>query len=473
MSHSTEISKNTIGSIENMNNIIFHSNILSKEDIPFLNQVWEELNSKEFNFILTGWNSIPKEASLKPKYYKLPANIHCIKKYSNISHLISELKSFGLDIDDLLIRFEWWFPKSKTKRQRKERIAFLHFHLHHYIKLVKKYNPGIVLIWNGNDPRHIIFKTVANYFGLATYFLERGPLPSVIFYDHSGVLSHSSVKFLKNREFGDFNNEIKLLNNYKDWYFSSNETLWEQPEASKVDIRQRYGIPLSKKITLFIGQVDNDIQTKIFSPNFQSNLEAFRFFLENCREENHFVVAKHHPKNNQSIEFFRRESANYNNVVWTDEFPLDECLNQVDNVVAVNSSVIFDALLYKKPVFSLGTTMLDGKDILYEFNPNNLSCTLNKFYSQTDLKSRLNNFNRLLSYMFKNNLLFTKDNYYSSQFSELLQSEFKSHHNIDAIEKHVRILESYYAYINSKQKKDNTFLIRIFRRLKGFLKLYI
>lgn len=449
-----------------MQNIIFHSNILSSKDVPFINLLYQQLELKGFKLVLTGWNPLPEGSELTSKYHKLPTDIQSIKERTNIKKVKRELESFDMNIEFLLERFNWWFPEIKNTRERDERIVFLHFHLHHYLKLIKYYNPGIVLIWNGNDPRHVIFKTLAKKFGLKTYFFERGPLPSVLFYDFKGVLSHSSVKELSGNYIIEHPNNNDYFENYKDWYIKSNETLWEQPKSSKTKIRERFNVPINKKITLFVGQVDNDIQTKLFSPFFKSNLEAFKFFLEYCRDDNHFVVGKHHPKNKLPIEAFRSEVSGQNNVVWTDEFPLDECLKQVDNVVAVNSSVIFDALLYEKPVLTLGTTMLDNKNILYQYGPGSPEQILTNFYSATYIDVKLSNYKKLLWYMFECNLLFTKDENFAVHFSELIKKEFIVTHNSGSIDSHVKILNRYSASLISPRTNSLSILRKVYRKLK-------
>jgi hypothetical protein len=55
-----------------MNTILFHSNILSQQDIPFLNEVYNHLNKNGYTLLLTGWNPVLPDWDLKADYFKIP-----------------------------------------------------------------------------------------------------------------------------------------------------------------------------------------------------------------------------------------------------------------------------------------------------------------------------------------------------------------------------------------------------------------
>lgn len=97
----------------------------------------------------------------------------------------------------------------------------------------------------------------------------------MLFYDIKGVLSLSSVASLTSEAFikiNSYNHSEKYLK----WYENTSESLWEQPqELNKINIRRKFGIDENLKITLFVGQIDNDIQTKLFSPYFHQILKLF------------------------------------------------------------------------------------------------------------------------------------------------------------------------------------------------------
>jgi len=77
-----------------------------------------------------------------------------------------------------------------------------------------------------------------------------------------------------------------------------------------------------------------------------------------------FIVGKHHPRNLVPPQVFRQVVGDMG--VWIDDVPLGECLSQVDRVAAVNSTVLFEALMHRKPVLTLGQSILRGKGIAHE-----------------------------------------------------------------------------------------------------------
>ena len=461
-----------------METILFHSNILSQEDVPFLNEIYSSLNKLDLQLILTGWNDVDKEWELTPHYLKLPSNIECFFSIYSREEIENDFKSYNLSVDFLLERFNWWFPEPKNEIFLSRRLGFLHYHLHHYIQLIEQYNPSLILLWNGNDPRHCILKALALSYNVKLVFLERGPMPSVLFYDSQGVLSHSTVATLPKKHFVGKYEKHLLYDKYVDWYFNSSETLWEQPNAINIDIREKFQISNDLKITLFVGQVDNDIQTKLFSPYFSSNLEAFNWFIENARDENHFVIGKHHPKSELSVNEYREVLKKQKHIVWTDELTLEDCLKIADNVVAVNSSVIFDALLYKKPVLTLGRTMLDGKGILYELIFEDSKKILQEFYHGQHCYKMNSNYIDILEYLFTNNLIFTKDFSYVKQFAEFLKAKKSINSNLAYSVKHQAVVFDYnnnFVHKIRKQKTPQTisakFNTNIRRYLKNILKM--
>ncbi|PLB17771.1 MAG: Capsular polysaccharide biosynthesis protein [Flavobacteriaceae bacterium FS1-H7996/R] len=371
--------------------------------------------------IVTGWSPILKESPIIPQYIKLPEPLNYFAPVYCNQIIKSEFENYDLSIEFLLNRFNWWFPKSKNDSEVQARMAFLHYHLCFFLTLIKKYTPFLVLVWNGNDPRQYILSHLCQWFKINRLFVERGTLPSLLFYDSKGVLSHSSIASLQQETFIKNTCDLDKFKHYVGWYKNTSETLWEQPERKdQEDLRTKFGIDKEQRIILFIGQVDNDIQAKLFSPYFSSNKQAFEWFIDYGVEEGYFVLGKHHPKSSVPKYEYDALIQNKLNVVWTDQVPLEQCLEIADKVVTVNSSVIFDALLYEKPVLSLGATMLDGKGILYEYNPKNMDLVLKLFYKDDDLSLKINNFKCLLDYMLNYNFVFLNEDKDILRFTQLL-----------------------------------------------------
>lgn len=439
-----------------MNTILFHSNILSKQDIPFLNEVYNHLNENGYTLLLTGWNPVLPDWDLKADYFKIPESLDCFKNIYSRKKIEEDFKKYDLSTTFLLDRFNWWFAEPKSNNEKLKRLNFLHFHLHHYLKLIKENNPSLLLIWNGNDPRQYIISKLGENFGIERLFLERGPLPSVIFYDQKGVLNNSSVSsfdFNKLQKTFDTHSHFK---DYSDWYNNTSETLWDQPlNSENIDLREKFGISKNQKIIVFFGQVDNDIQNKLFSPYFNSNIKAFDWFIQNAITDEYFVIGKHHPKCEVSVEKYQSLIRNNTQVVWTDQLSLKQCLDIADYVVAVNSSVIFDALLYKKPVYALGQSLLSNKDILYEYSPDTYKQTLKLFYDSSAFENKLLNFQNMVELLFRENLIFTKNESSSKEFSRKILSLTADHNNQDNSFENKKIIENYYGNISIKEDSNS------------------
>lgn len=393
-----------------MKNILYQSNINSEKDVVFINALYHSLCKSNYRLILIGWNIVPEEWNLKAFYLQIPQNLNYFKSDIDKSKITKEFDAYDISLEFLLDRFHWWFGSAKSEEQIHNRIHFLYFHLHFYLKLIKEYNPSLILIWNGNESRQFIFSTLADKFKINKVFFERGPLPSTLFYDNEGVLGNSS--FVKNNICDDsvISNKDNLFSNYISWYNKTTETLWEQPEKKdNISIREKFNIPTDKKITLFIGQVDEDVQNKMFNPYFSSNIEAFKWFLNNNNNDDYFILGKHHPKSRISINEYQSKIKDNKLAAWSDEIILEEALKIADNVVTVNSSVVFDALIYKLPTLVLGQTILDSKNATYEFQPEESNEILKAFYEKKNHVEKVENFGRLIKYLFQSHLLFLND----------------------------------------------------------------
>lgn len=428
-----------------METILYQSNILSKQDVPFINQLTSDLEDYDVKLILTGSNPVSPDWNLLTTYFKIPEQLDYFKNIYPIEKIELDFQKHKLSTTFLLDRFNWWFPEPKNENEKLKRLSFLHFHLHHYLKLIKQNNPSLLLIWNGNDPRQYIISKLGENFGIERLFIERGPLPSVIFYDNKGVLNNSSLSLIDNNKFINGFESYDHSKNYLEWYNSSSEALWKQPKLiGKNNLRDKFGIKNNQKITVFIGQVDNDIQSKLFSPYFSSNIAAFDWFLKNARRDDYFVIGKHHPMSMVSLEKYRDVIGEMENVVWTDEIPLKECLSFADNIVAVNSSVIFEALIYEKPVFTLGDSILSGKEILYEYQPKNYKEELDAFYNVLSFSSKLRNFKNFLELLFHENIVFTRSDLSSLDFIKKITLLKSANKNSDDNFEHDEIVQNYF-----------------------------
>lgn len=459
-----------------MAKIIFLHSVLNTQQVFFINQVAKQLEKEKIHLLLVGWDE-KGDLDLHPEKVQLPVRLTHFNVIFQESQIKEDFERYGLDVDFLVNRFNWWFPEPEVSNEYFQRKAFLHYHLIFFVELIKVQQPSLILIWNGNDPRQFILSHLCKIIKIKHLFLERGTLPSLLFYDVKGVLCHSTVASLKIDSLTASTSNRERLKIYENWYYNTSETLWEQPAIVKeINFRSELGIKPDQKVILFVGQVDNDIQSKLFSPYFTSNIEAFKWFLQFGKTTEYFILGKHHPKSSYGLSYYQEVIGVNKNVIWTDKIPLDECLKLADYVVAVNSSVIFDALMWNKPVLSLGTTILDGKNILYEYDPKNIDYVLHGFYRKDELHQKIENFKKLLGFLLCNNFIFLKDHTEALKFSnELVEMKKTSIKRVVDIAS-ARKLELYLKNVKSNSSEEikknppteflKKIILKIIRKLK-------
>jgi len=230
--------------------------------------------------------------------------------------------------------------------------------------------PSCVCLWNGHHPQEVILHEIAEASGCGICFVERAPFSGFLHIDTLGVLAGSSVTTACINL--DLNEPFKpdLYRQYQIDAMVSKETWWGQPNVmSDADFRAKFGIPSGKKIVLFAGQVEEDIQNILYNPHFDNGLTAFEAFIAAIRNRDDvFVLGKHHPQSSLSCSAYQDVVGSAG--LWTSEAALENCLRVATHVASVNSSVIIEALVADKPVLMLGESLLSNKNIAYEYKPN-------------------------------------------------------------------------------------------------------
>jgi hypothetical protein len=227
--------------------------------------------------------------------------------------------------------------------------------------------PSCVCLWNGHHPQEVILREIAEASGCGICFVERAPFSGFLHFDKLGVLAGSSVAAACINLDLDEPLKSDLYRQYQAYTVDRNETWWGQPNVLSDDVfREKYGIPVDKKIVLFAGQVEEDIQNLLYNPHFDNGLTAFEAFITAIRNRDDvFVLGKHHPQSSLSCSAYQEVVGTAG--IWTSEAALENCLRIATHVASVNSTVIIEALVADKPVLMLGESLLSNKDIAYEY----------------------------------------------------------------------------------------------------------
>ena len=296
----------------------------------------------------------------------------------------------GLRDEDLLDREAAWRPVVAGEAQQRQRVRGLYAARVFYAALLRKVRPALVLVWNGQHAQELVLGGLCEAMGCPVQYTERAFFPGMIQLDPIGILGGSSLARRNELPWQDADEPSRwrqALATLESRYRAGDQTWWEQPASKGVEhVRATLGIPAGAKVVLFAGQVDADAQNLLFSPNFSNGLEAFRWFCSRMPDDV-FILGKHHPKS-------QVPAADYAAVVgargvWTDAVSLGDALAVADRVAAVNSTVLYEALMHGKPALMLGDALLKGKGIAYETGPADTGAVIEEWLAGRDMTARL------------------------------------------------------------------------------------
>ena len=226
--------------------------------------------------------------------------------------------------------------------------------------------PSLVMIYNDRRRVGNLLRQICTHNHIPYLIVERLPWPTWISVDPGGMLLE--CKFLKN---------IPLIHpcdcpisaEYERVAGRNETTWWAQPRVDN-NTPLALIIPLGKKVLLFIHQVDEDAQNFIYNPFFKNNAEALAWVVRSLpSDESVFILGKHHPKSTTSAHDYATILGRHG--YWSMSHTMEECLAAADAIVAVNSSLLFEAILSGKPVGCLGLTVLHGRDVFIELSSKN------------------------------------------------------------------------------------------------------
>ena len=277
-----------------------------------------------------------------------------------------------LDAEPFLERERLWHGPADEAGEAVRREAVRHF-VEFYAAALREARPVLLVLWNGQHPQEMILEALCRQAGCPVLYLERGPFQGTLQVDGTGILAGSAVARDPEWHWSGGVDRERWHARYDALaaaYRSEGSTWWTQPGTAQSPsaLRQRLGIAPEAAVVLFAGQVDRDAQNLLFSPHFEDNLDAFCWFCESLpRERPVFVVGKHHPKSEARPAAFR-DAARLRGT-WVTDVALGDALAVSDRVAAVNSTVLYEALLMELPVLMLGESLLSGKGIAYTAGP--------------------------------------------------------------------------------------------------------
>ncbi len=377
--------------------VIYVYTFFSEEETVFWENVNYQLSEKDYHLFLLVPVSPQRKVAFKYELFdeKLE-DVNCISSARYKSKLRGNLKEY-------LKRESLWYGESKKDRKKAIYTQNLK-----YDSLIKQLNPSLLVLGNGNHTGELILKDIALYYKIPTIFIERGSLPKSWHLDDFGMTAGTSIARTEIDEIKIYNNY--LFNRYKKYYLESKFTWWKQPDANATkDIRARFNLLKNTRIILFGNQLNNDTSNFLYNPIFKSNEDAFDWFCRTLKayKEDLFVLVKKHPHfQGEKIKFIQSLQKHSIKGAWVEDVDVFECLKQSNLVCAVNSTLLFEALIYEKPVLQLGLSILSNKNIVYQINSLKDDFKIAQWIEHKDFQNRLLNYEKLMSYMILNDLNF-------------------------------------------------------------------
>ena len=215
----------------------------------------------------------------------------------------------------------------------------------YYKKIIEKYNPKIIGIWNGiKYPQFII-----NEFDVKKIYFENGFLPNTTQADCKGVNALNSVP--RNKEF------YEKLN-----YYTSS---LPKELIPRVPVRKLEGddIDLNREYVFIPLQVNYDSQIIYFSP-LKSMEEFFELIYEISDMFKFDFIFKIHPSD-RTTDYSKiiQKAKNKKNILFATN-PTSELIKNAKAIITINSSVGIESLLFYKKVITLGKAFYNIEGIV-------------------------------------------------------------------------------------------------------------
>jgi hypothetical protein len=233
--------------------------------------------------------------------------------------------------------------------------------------IIKLLRPDKVIVWNGLVDRRRAMVDVCRALGIEVVFAEKGFLAGSWYMDPEGVNARSS--FVRSECYREppTDHMIRVLKARISEGRVSGMSGWEQPKRQLSErLRAKLGLDSAKTIVFFAGQLDEDTNITLFSPYFVSVVDALKWLVNGLDASRYQLVFKPHPKDSTSLNTYRTILGVAGVVVA--DLNIFDALDISDVVVAINSSVILEAVVSGKPVVQLGHGILDKAPYVVHYN---------------------------------------------------------------------------------------------------------
>jgi hypothetical protein len=314
-------------------------------------------------------------------------------------------KRGNLDLEELLASGAAWIGRSLGSSEKAELEAAFNYYAAIYTQCLARWRPERVAVWNGHYTPQVILTAMAEVAGCKISFIERGPFPGTLYCDARGILGDGSVTTMSRLDLGtEAALGMQALRTLQERVAKTQATWWGQASAIGPEaLRKRLGIPANKRILLFAEQLEADAQSFKYSPIFATPRDAFAWLNEQLSSrEDVFLLGKAHPLSTRRPEEWR--SLFRVPGLWAGNINIFDALAVASHVVAVNSTMLYEAMLESKPTLALGRGLFSGRHFFYEVDTKNDHERVDSWLESQDLRERIARFEQFAAYMLRRHL---------------------------------------------------------------------
>lgn len=353
---------------------------LGKNEIQLWNSFYEK-NQHTHNFIFFSTNlsdHLKINTVIKINYELNLTDSHHLNKNPLFGQIAEEIAHY----DNIWGIYD--LPSSEDKAN--SWLFFWHFILH-------LFSPIGVYVWNGYHIPELALLKTADIFGVEKYYMERGPFGKTFICDNKGFNFTSS--FIENYDSLPVSLRTKNILRFSDLYFKTGVSGWEQPDLckSKKEFIEKYNLPGDKHIILFPAQIDNDANSRLFSPYFKDVYTAFSDIIDVLKaySDEIYLIAKSHPMDTAKRKYKKIPNSSGK---WIHDCHIFDCLKYSDAIISINSASAVEGSLLCKPVLLLGNSILStNKNIIKLTQRESLKTVIDKLIQSIGKNSKLMDFN--------------------------------------------------------------------------------
>lgn len=233
-----------------------------------------------------------------------------------------------------------------------------------YEILLQKLRPNLVFTWGYYLPQSVIFKQVVQNLDIPVYCLERGFYSNSLMVEDLVNAQINDTKYYSTKTgSSQVYDEIKKF--YLENYVAKYQENLDQEIEDKLLVKKNEGFKLvsifgSYDVILF--PPDYKI-SKELSPIFKSTLDFVKHLKKVIDSKEIVFFVKPHP--NEKIDYSFIEDENFivsKNVINRKIFEIS------DVIIFGNSTLIFDAIFYEKPIVVYANTPLKFAECVYSIN---------------------------------------------------------------------------------------------------------